>query len=214
MKRFLPLLAVPALLLAGCGSGNKTTATPAPGTTSPSATASATTAAAAPSTGGGSSSGTGSGAGTGSGTGTKRCHTADLTVKAGASDGATGTFHTNLVFTDKSGHSCTLYGYPGVSWVAGDNGAQVNDPFQRAGGTRRTITLAPGGQAHTVLITHNALNYPEDQCKPVDVRGYRVYPPDETAAIFVSAPGKACSVKGTNLGQVEAIAAGPGRAGE
>lgn len=132
----------------------------------------------------------------------------------GTGGAAAGTYHTNLVFTNKSGHSCTLYGYPGVSWVTGDSGTQVNDPFQRSSGTKKTITLSAGGQAHAVLVTHAALNYPADKCKPTDVRGYRIYPPDETASIFVSAPAQECTIKGVNLGQVQPIASGPGERDE
>jgi hypothetical protein len=207
MKRLLPILAVPALLLTGCSAGNSTTASPPSGatTTSPSATSSL---------GPRESSGTDESPSTSTGTGTARCHSGDLSLKLGTGDAAAGTYHTDLVFTDKSDHRCTLYGYPGVSWVTGDNGTQVNDPFGRGSGTRNTITLSPGGQAHAVLVTHAALNFPADKCKPVDVRGYRVYPPDETASIFVSAPGRQCSVKGTNLGQVLPIVSGPGRTGD
>jgi Protein of unknown function (DUF4232) len=210
MKRLLPLLAVPALLLAGCSSGNSTTAAPtasatgavgtAP-TTAPT-TATSTTDPASPSA---------SATAKNSVTGTPRCHTGDLTVKTGTGQGAAGTQHTNLVFADKSDHPCTLTGYPGVSWVTGDSGTQVNDPFKRAAGTKRTVTLVPGGKAHAVLVTHAALNFAAGQCKPTDVRGYRIYPPDETAAIFVSAPGKQCSAKGVNLGEVQLIASGPGQ---
>jgi hypothetical protein len=205
MKRLLPILAVPAFLLAGCSAGTDTTAS-SPASSTPSATA--TTPASDPSPSSGSSSGT-----TGqpaAGTGTARCHTGDLSAKMGTGDGGAGTYHTNLVFTDKSDHKCTLYGYPGVSWVTGDNGTQVNSPFERSSGTKKTITLSPGGQAHAVLVTHAALNFSADKCKPTDVRGYRIYPPDETAAIFVSLPSKQCSVKGTNLGQVLPIAGGAG----
>jgi len=204
MKRLLPLLAVPALLLAGCSAGT-TTASPTSSTT----TTAATTTGPTPSSRTGTTTSAPS-----TTTGTPRCHSGDLSLKMGAGDAAAGTYHTDLVFTDKSGHKCTLYGYPGVSWVTGDNGTQVNDPFERGSGTRKTITLSPGGQAHAVLVTHAALNFPADKCKPVDVRGYRVYPPDETASIFVGAPGRQCSVKGTNPGQVLPIVSGPGRAGD
>jgi hypothetical protein len=203
MKRLLPLLAVPALLLTGCSAGNDTTASPTPSATTTTTTGT-TTASPGPSDSGSTTS-------TG---GTGRCHTGDLSVKMGTGDAAAGTYHTNLVFTDKSAHRCTLYGYPGVSWVSGDNGTQVNDPFERGSGTKKTITLAPGGQAHAVLVTHAALNFPAGSCKPTDVRGYRIYPPDETAAIFVSAPGTQCSVKGTDLGQVLPITSGPGKQGD
>jgi hypothetical protein len=205
MKRLLPVLAVPALLLAGCSAGNDTTPSP-----TPSATTTITTPA-PPSSSGSSPSASPSGSSSGQGGGTGRCHTGDLSLKMGTGGAAAGTYHSNLVFTNKSDHSCTLYGYPGVSWVAGDNGTQVNDPFQRSSGTRKTITLSAGGQAHAVLVTHAALNYPTDKCKPTDVRGYRIYPPDETASIFVSAPNKECTIKGVNLGQVLPIASGPGQ---
>jgi hypothetical protein len=144
---------------------------------------------------------------------TSRCHSSDLSLKIGTGGAGAGTYHTNLVLTDKSTHSCTLYGYPGVSWVAGDNGTQVNDPFERESGTKKTITLKPGGVAHVVLVTHSALAYPTEKCKPVQVRGLRIYPPDETASIFLSRPTTECSAKGVNLGQVEPAASGPGEEG-
>jgi hypothetical protein len=210
MKRFLPLLAVPAFILAGCSAGTGTTASPTPSATSATASTpsdpATTTSAPATST---TSSGSGQGAGS-----VTRCHSADLSLKFGLGDAAAGTYHENLVFTNKSGHTCTLYGYPGVSWVTGDNGTQVNDPLERSAGTRKTITLASGGQAHAVIITHQALNYPTATCKPVSIRGYRIYPPDETASIFVSQAGTQCSIKGVNLGQVLPIESGAGTRGE
>jgi hypothetical protein len=205
MKRLLPLLAVPALLLAGCSGGNDTTATPAPGTTS--SVPSDTTATTSPP--GASSSGLKPSSSSGTGKAT-RCHTGDLSVKVGNGDAGAGTYHINLIFTDKSKHRCTLRGYPGVSWVTGEKGTQVNNPFQRTGGTKTTVTLAPGEQARAVLVTHDAANFPTSHCKPVSVRGYRVYPPDETASIFVSAAGKQCSNKGVNVGQVLPIGNAPG----
>ncbi|NMO52621.1 DUF4232 domain-containing protein [Actinoplanes sp. TBRC 11911] len=140
-----------------------------------------------------------------------RCHTADLSLTLGRGSAAAGTQHQFLVFTNKSGQPCTLYGYPGVSWVAGDQGTQVNDPFQRIDPDHRThLTLAPGQQANAVLVTHTAENYPAATCKPVPVRGFRVYPPDETAAVFVAQASTACSVHGVGLAQVQPLTAGPG----
>lgn len=140
-----------------------------------------------------------------------RCHTGDLSLKLGRGGAAAGTQHQFLVFTNKSGHACTLYGYPGVSWVSGGQGKQVNDPFQRIDADRRAhLRLAPGQQANAVLVTHTAENYPAATCKPVPVRGFRVYPPDETAAVFVAQASTACSVHGVGLAQVQPLTAGPG----
>jgi hypothetical protein len=44
----------------------------------------------------------------------------------------------------------------------------------------------------------------------VAIRGFRVYPPDETAAVFVSQPQQACSVAGHGVGRVQPIASGIG----
>lgn len=187
---------VSVLLLAGCASPSPAppVATPSPVEPSASPTAPPTA------------------TGTKTATATGTCRTADLTVTdvpdpAGGAAGHHGEF---LVFENKTGKTCTLYGYPGVSWVAGDQGTQVNAPFERTGGDRKTIRLAPGGKAHATLLVANYQNVGPSACKPEKVRGYRVYPPEETAAVFVEAPQTVCSVKGAALGQVQPITAGAG----
>ena len=213
MKRLLLLLAVPAAFLAGCSGGNSTptagattTAATAPADAGPATTPPAGQEA-APSVSVAHPKPTKSGT---AGTDVARCHSKDLTLKIAGGDAAAGTYRENLVFTNKSGHKCTLYGYPGVSWVTGDNGKQVNDPFSRETGSKQTITLTPGGVAHSIVQQHSTGAYAPANCKPVAVRGFRVYPPDETASIFVSQPQDVCSVTGVNLGQIFVIEAGAG----
>jgi hypothetical protein len=215
MKRIPIILTAPiaaSVLLAGCSSGTQTGAAPAtPATSAPAAESAGTNPSPTPS-----STGTKTATSTGSTTspGTTRCHSGDLSLKLGSGGGAAGTQYENLVFTNKANHTCTLYGYPGVSWVTGDNGTQVNDPFERNSTTaKKTIKLAPGAHAHAVLATHAAELFDKTKCKPESVRGLRIYPPDETASIFVSQPGTACSAKGVNLGSVQAIASGVGDEG-
>ena len=198
------------LALAACGSPASTPTAPAPATP--------TTASAAPPA----DSGTGA-APTGAaptapsttappatGGRTPRCHTADLKVTAtpDPAGGAAGHHGEFLIFTNSSDHKCTLYGYPGVSFVAGDQGKQVGDAFSRSGGGAKTITLPAGKAAHATIQLVTTGVYDEADCRPEQVRGYRIYPPDETAAIFVSRPQTACSARGKGVGQVHAIAAG------
>jgi hypothetical protein len=205
-KLTLLLLTAPiAVLLGGCSSGGGTAA-PAPTTPSTAATT------ASPTEGLGTAAPTPNPSKTATTTtvATPRCHSGDLKAKdvpdpAGGAAGHHGEF---LIFTNGSGHRCTLYGYPGVSWVTGDNGTQVNAPFERTGGTRKTLTLKPGASAHATLIVVNPDVYDKADCKPVTVRGYRVYPPDEKASIFVAASQTVCSAKGKGLGQVQPITAG------
>src|SRR4051794_22484523 len=204
-----PILAV----LAGCSAGGGTTTapTPTPAGSAPDATSSigAPATSATPSrrtpTAPASESTDDSGQGGG---GTPRCLTRDLKVSV-ASDpggGAAGSTYESLIFTNAAGHACTLFGYPGVSFVAGDRGAQVNNGFTRdAAAGRPTVRLLPGKRAHATIRIVNWQNLPDDVCKPVPVRGLRVYPPDESAAVFVSRPQKACSAKGQGVGSVSAI---------
>ncbi|MEV6928020.1 DUF4232 domain-containing protein [Dactylosporangium sp. NPDC051485] len=137
-----------------------------------------------------------------------RCHTGELEVTAQAAPGggAAGSVYTWLVFTNASGRACTLYGYPGVSWVTGADGQQVNQPAERdPSGKPATVTLRPGGAAHAQVRAGHPDMFP-DICEPVPVAGYRVYPPDETSALFVPAAGRQCSADGVNRAVVEPIA--------
>jgi hypothetical protein len=100
--------------------------------------------------------------------------------------------HTGLQLRNIGSSACTLYGYPGVSWVAGADGHQVGaaavkqaDP---AGSAEKTVTLAPGALASAPLDIVDAAVFSRSQCKPVPVRGLRVYPPGEKAALFLSLP--------------------------
>jgi hypothetical protein len=205
MKRTTILVVCLSVLLAtGCsGSGANTGAGSAP-TTAPAASpgTAESPAAAVPSTPTAPDAGGGNPV-------SGRCHTSDLGIKPGTGEAAAGTQYLALVFTNTSGRTCTLYGYPGVSWVAGDQGSQVGDAFQRGGDDKKaTATLEPGQAAHATLQMPNAGNYDEARCKPMSVRGLRVYPPDETAAVFVTLPSKECSAKGVNVDTVWAISSG------
>ncbi|GIF22356.1 hypothetical protein Ate02nite_50860 [Paractinoplanes tereljensis] len=140
------------------------------------------------------------------GTATPRCHTGDLKLTLGRRGGSTDTKFQPLYLTNVADRACTLHGYPGVSVVAGDDGHQVGDAFDRATfNPKVTVTLAPGDVAYAILATHDVGMFPAGKCKPVSVRGYRVYPPDETKSIFVAGATKACSAKGVNVGNVAAI---------
>jgi hypothetical protein len=203
MRRTSTLL-LTTLLLTGCTAGQPgpggSTSAPLPSsarTTEAPTTEAPTVAPATEATSPGPTGATGSNS-------TTRCHTADLklTIAPDEGGGAAGTEFEALVFTNKSARTCTLYGYPGVSFVTGDNGTQVNDAFTRTDGEKTTVSLAPGAVAHASIGLPSVANFVAATCKPVAVRGFRVYPPDETAAVFLSAAQQACSTKGQGVGQV------------
>ena len=97
--------------------------------------------------------------------------------------------HTGLQLRNTGSTACTIYGYPGVSWVAGSDGHQVGAAATRladpTGGPEGTVTLAPGGIASAPLDIVDAAVFPKASCKPVPVQGLRIYAPGQTAAMFI-----------------------------
>jgi hypothetical protein len=100
--------------------------------------------------------------------------------------------HTGLQLKNTGSAPCALYGYPGVSWVAGTDGHQVGAAAARqansTGSPEKTVTLAPGALASAPFDIVDAAVFSPSACKPVPVRGLRVYPPGEKAALFLSMP--------------------------
>jgi hypothetical protein len=194
--------------LAGCGGGNaadtpvdavpadSTTAdTPAPTEDSPAPT---TTEQAAPTS-------------TAAPSGPAPCKSAGLKLALGPGEGAAGTVYRPLRFTNTGSTTCVLHGFPGVSYVGGENGAQVGKAADRVGEKGAAVSLKPGGVASAVVGFVNVHNFEEAACKPTPVKGLRVYPPGETVSMFVEAPGTGCAgtPPGTQL-KVQTVVAGPG----
>lgn len=100
--------------------------------------------------------------------------------------------HTGLQLRNIGSSACTLYGYPGVAWVAGADGHQVGAAAVRQAestqSAENTVTLAPGALASAPFDIVNAQAFAPSECKAVPVRGLRVYPPGQTAALFLSLP--------------------------
>jgi hypothetical protein len=197
------LLAIPLLtagaLTAGCAaSSSSTSASTATAGSPASSSASPSGGSAAPSASGSSAASPSAAATTAVGTGSASsglaaCTSADLKVSLGGGAGAgMSQNHVGLQLRNIGSSSCTLYGYPGVSWVAGADGHQVGAAAVRqpdsTGGAEKTVTLAPGALASAPLDIVDAGVLSKSECKPVPVRGLRIYPPGQKAALFLSMP--------------------------
>lgn len=206
--------AVAALALSACSAGSggsggsSSSTTPNGSASSPASSTAGSGTGSGSGTGGGSgsgatgggTSGTGtSGTGTsgtgGSGTGTSgtgtsaagssECATSQLSVAQVNPSVGAGQYYSTLVFTNTSSSSCTMTGYPGVSYVVA-NGVQSGNPAVRAGGAGSTVTLAPGGKADSVLHDSNGISgYSPQQCQLTPAQGLRIYPPNNKAALFL-----------------------------
>jgi Protein of unknown function (DUF4232) len=98
------------------------------------------------------------------------------------------------VFTNNSGTTCTLYGYPGVSLAGGNPVSQIGVAADENPGTpRQFVTLAPGAQASALLRIVAAQNYPAARCHQKSATYLQVYPPNQTTPIFVPYPSTGCT---------------------
>lgn len=198
----IPGVAV-AAVLAGCGSGSgKASAsvtgvvTPPPSTVTDTVSPPATTTTATATTSTAPS-------------GPVSCATTNLAVSLGKPNGAAGSVIYPLHFTNKGSVSCTITGFPGVSFVAPGNGQEVGKPAVRASSSAPTVTLTGGAEATASLKVTRYQNFAPEQCKPTAVAGLRVYPPNNKAAAYVAfaSPMQACSA-GETLLQIQPVSAG------
>lgn len=143
-------------------------------------------------------------------TGPAPCATSDLNVTLGASSGYAGGVDVTIVFTNTSGTTCTLYGYPGVSLVSAPPYTQIGLAAQRGTTTPvKLITLATGATASAVVQIVDALNFPPATCGPTKAAFLRIYPPNQTAPVYLANTSEACAQPVQTL-SVTAVQAGSG----
>jgi hypothetical protein len=198
--------AVAALICVAAVAGCSSSSPPAtPGTTSPTTPG---------------ASGTGTAAATSPGTNPTTptvgalpaCPTSSLQVKLGLSEGYAGGVYQVINFTSTSSASCTLYGYPGVSLVTGPPYAQLGLAAKRSTTTPvKLITLAPGETADAQLQIVDALNFPSATCHPTKATNLKVYPPNQTAPVYLADTSYGCAkpVQTMVIGPVQAGSAHP-----
>jgi hypothetical protein len=125
------------------------------------------------------------------------CVSSGLAVTFGSANGAAGSIHYPIAFKNTTSATCTLYGFPGVSFLAA-GGTQIGAPAQRESGiTFANVTVAPGGSAYSsVGITDPGIPPCSGSSTASQVR---VYPPGQTQAILVAAPSgmQVCSSPNT-----------------
>ena len=170
--------------VAGCASSGSSQpaasgSTPAASSSAPAATSSNTPAVVAPSS---------------SAPGTPACATSALQVKLGSSDGYAGGVYVVINFTNTSGSTCTLFGYPGVSLVTGPPYKQIGLAAKRSTSTsKKLVTLAAGATANAQLQIVDALNFPSASCGPTKATALKIYPPNQTEPVYLPNTSTGCS---------------------
>lgn len=194
MKTSIPrftifLLGGLAALTAGCSATTSatvtvTTAPPAGGASSTPASVPATTSSARPA----SSAPNGPGS-------APACTTAQLTLRTGGGLVSGGTDIYFIYFTNASGKTCALRGYPVISAVTGpDNTAQqVGDGAQPvATPPATTQVLRPGAKAQATLRFAHTGNFTAPQCHHVNVLYLSIFPPGQDTSAYVGIDEQIC----------------------
>lgn len=138
------------------------------------------------------------------------CTSGDVSLSLGPGRGAAGTIWRALRFTNVSGESCEIQGFPGVSYVAGDDGHQVGAAAYRDGSEGAMVTLADDETAYAAVGFAQVGNYDPRECRPTKVRGLRVYPPQETESKFVPYAHTGCANENLTSEQLRVQTIRPG----
>ena len=178
------LLACCAVFASACSASTPTSSSPPSSTpaATPVSSPSATPATSAPAT-------------TPTVAGPAPCPTRYLGVKAGLSQGTAGSIYQVIDFTNISNVSCTLYGYPGISFAStGSSGGQIGlAAKENPTPPRELVTLAPSATANALLRIVAAGNFPPATCGMVTAHWLVIYPPNQTTPVYLKYSSPTCS---------------------
>jgi hypothetical protein len=127
---------------------------------------------------------------------TKACPASGLVIWAGEEPGggAAGSVYYRIEFTNLSGHTCTVSGYPKVNAVD-LKGRSIGATATEAPGKKaRTVKLRPGDSAVATLQIVEALNFPAGRCKATTAAGLRVGVPGGSGAKIAPLAFETCAV--------------------
>ena len=143
----------------------------------------------------------------------RACTASDLGawVAVTQGNGAAGSIFYPLQFTNLSRHACAMRGFPGVSAID-RNGHQLGSPASWDHALpARTVVLAPGATAHSILRWSDATVATSPGCHPVSSTfELRIYPPGQYRATYAAFGLKACSHAGPAYLGVETVQPGVG----
>ncbi|HET6711545.1 DUF4232 domain-containing protein [Amycolatopsis sp.] len=191
LSRLFPVVAASAgvLVLSACGGGGTTNAasssTPSTSET-PTATTTVTTATSSPAS-------TPAAPPAAQPVDNGLCKAGDVKLALGQGDAGAGSVYRPLLITNASSKPCTIQGFPGVSYVAGEDGHQVGKDAFREGTKGNAVKLNPGQTAAADIQFVNVRNFDPAMCQPTPVKGLRIYLPQETASNFVPSDGTGCA---------------------
>jgi hypothetical protein len=136
----------------------------------------------------------------------KPCSSSGLVIWAGEEPGGAtaGSVYYRIEFTNLSGSSCTVAGYPQVSAVD-LHGKRIGAAATiESAKEAPPVKLAPDETATATLRIVDALNYPIGKCKPTTAAGLRITVPGGSGAKVAPLAFETCAKSGSKT-----LAVGP-----
>ena len=137
------------------------------------------------------------------------CQTSALRATLGAAQGTAGSAYQVIVVANVSGKTCALYGYPGVSFVSGIGGSQIGkDAARDRAVPPKVVTLAPGQNGSFALRVVDTAALPAASCNPVTAKWLKIFPPENTTALYLGYTARACASKTATVLTTRAVVEG------
>jgi hypothetical protein len=116
---------------------------------------------------------------------TDRCHTSNLSATLVEGSPGAGQRYAQIVLTNRSSATCTVYGYGGMLLLDAHKHALPTNVHRDPSTPPRKVTLAPGGKAHSQLhwtVIPGPGEPTTGPCEPTPAY-LQVTPPDERARL-------------------------------
>ncbi|MFI8275195.1 DUF4232 domain-containing protein [Streptomyces sp. NPDC085929] len=123
-------------------------------------------------------------------TATPTCTVADLDLAIGARERAGGSVNYPILFTNTTGHTCALRGYPGVS-VTDARHHQIGTSAIRTGEPISTVFLGPDDTVTAIMRTNSRSVAPN--CRQTSSY-VKVYPPNSGVAVEIPYNLRVCGM--------------------
>jgi hypothetical protein len=120
------------------------------------------------------------------------CQTKNLYIGASKGSSGAGSYYGELRFTNTGTSTCSLTGYPGVSFTTRSH-HQIGRSAHRVHGRVHVITLKPGWEASALYRLTNPSLFPGSACHQKTSAYIKVYPPNQTAPVYVPKKARLCS---------------------
>lgn len=124
-------------------------------------------------------------------------------MSLGAVRGAAGSTVLPIEFSNIGNRTCTLDGFPGVSYVSSPGGTQVGQAAVRSGSEANPVALTPGTSAESLVKATVVENYSTETCQPASVSGIDVYSPNTAEVVYLAYPTTGCSTTDPSITQLE-----------